>query len=199
MNRSAAGGEGAPSPGFTVTSPAVRGPSETGFDSRLKSAGRVEPKYAARDNGPGCTLSLPLAWSGVPPETRALAIILDDPDAKPVMASFGRHADAYLHWIAVDIDPALGGLAENASAAHPRFAQGKNDAGGIGYYGPQPPADIPRGLRKPLIHVYRLTLFALSAPAGLKNGFNLGDLTAALKGRVIGQAQLLFSFSNGLK
>ncbi len=182
--------------GFTLSSPAVSGDPQTGFDSGLVSAGRIDSVYAASDKGPANPRSFPFSWEGVPYGTRALALILDDPDARLLLASFGMKGDAFLHWIAADIDPALGGLEDNASASDPPFAQGKNGAGKIGYTGPQPPSDIPKNARKPLIHVYRLTVYALSEPTGLQNGFTLDDLRAAMAGKIIGQAKLDFSYSN---
>ncbi len=186
-----------PAQGFTLSSPAVSGDPETGFDSRLVSAGRIDDAYAAKDKGPGNPRSLPFTWDGLPYGTMSLALIMDDPDARLVLAAYGMKGDAFLHWIAADIDPSLGGLADNASASNPPFVQGKNGAGKIGYAAPQPPSDIPKNAPKPLTHVYRLTVFALSAPTFLADGFSLEDLRAAMAGKIIGQAQLRFSYSNG--
>ncbi len=180
---------------FTLSSPAVSGPSETGFDSGLKSMGRIDAMYAAGEKDAQNPRSLPFTWTNVPAGTKALAVILDDPDARLVLKAYGMTGDAFLHWIATDIDPALGGLADNASASSPGFAQGKNGAGTVGYIGPQPPSAIPPDATKPLIHVYRLTVYALSSPTGLSNGFSLDDLKAAMQGKILGQAQLLFSYS----
>ncbi len=182
---------------FTLSSPAVKGMPEKGFDSGLKSAGRLDKMYAASDTGPRNPRSFPFSWSGLPAGTKALALVLDDPDARLVLASRGMSGDAFLHWIAADIDPALGGLPDNASAANPSFVQGKNGAGEIGYTGPQPPSNVPATAKKPLIHVYRLTVYALSAKTGLQNGFTQDQLMEAMKGKILGQAQLLISYSNG--
>ncbi|MGB2607686.1 MAG: YbhB/YbcL family Raf kinase inhibitor-like protein, partial [Isosphaeraceae bacterium] len=53
------------------------------FDS-----GAVIPK---RHTGDGEDLSPPLAWSGLPPDTRELALIVDDPDAPS--------PQPWVHWI----------------------------------------------------------------------------------------------------
>ncbi len=181
---------------FTVVSPAVSGPIEIGFDSGLVGSGRLDAAYAARDDGPSNPRSLPFSWRDLPAGTEAIALVLDDPDARPILAAHGSTAPAFLHWIAADIDPAAGGLPANASAEDRSFVQGVNGAGRIGYMGPQPPADFPRNLGRRLIHVYRLTVYALSAPSGLANGFSLGELKAAIEGKVLGVGQLLFSYSN---
>ena len=181
---------------FTLSSTAVTGKSETGFSSGLKSAGRIDAQFAAKPNEDANKTSFPFDWKNLPEGTKALALILDDPDAKPVMAVFGMKGDSFLHWIAADIDPAKGGLKKNASADKPDFPQGKNGGGMTGYMGPRPPSDIPKDAKPPLIHIYRLTVYALSAPTGLKDGFSLEDLTAAIKDKTLGQAQLFMSYNN---
>lgn len=183
-------------PEFKVSSSAVKGNPETGYFSKLKSAGRVDSAYAAKDNEALNTRSLPLKWENVPAGTKALALILDDPDAKPVMESRGVKGDAFLHWTAADIDPAAGVLEDNASAKKGKFIQGSNMGGSTGYVGPRPPADFPKNYKKPLIHIYRLTVYALSAKTGLKEGFTRTELEDAIKGKVLGKAELFFSYNN---
>ena len=131
-----------------------------------------------------------------PRGTKALALILDDPDARLILASRGIKAPSFLHWVAADIDPSLGGLPANASSEIHSFVQGKNGAGQMGYRGPQPPSDFPPNTGKRLIHVYRLALYALSSPTGLSEGFSLDDLRKAIKDKVIGEARLNISYSN---
>ena len=55
----------------------------------------------------GEDVSPALSWSGPPEGTRALALIVEDPDA-PV--------GTFTHWLAWNIDPLAGGLAEGESA-----------------------------------------------------------------------------------
>ena len=132
----------------------------------------------------------------MPPGTKVLALILDDPDARLVLASRGINAPAFLHWTVTDIDPALGGLPANASVEMTALVQGKNSAGQIGYRGPQPQADFPPNMGKRRIHIYRLALYALSAPTGLRKGYTLDQLRSALKDKVLGEARLNLSYSN---
>ena len=180
---------------FTVSSPAVSGAPQIGFDSHLRSTGRIDGTYAAGPTQGANHRSFPFFWKDLPVGTKALALILDDPDARLVLAARGIRSPAFVHWLAADIDPSLGGLPDNASADHPTFSQGKNGRGEIGYTGPQPPSDVPAGYPKPLIHVYRLTVYALSAPTGLANGFSLEDLQAAVQGKTLGVGRYLFSYS----
>jgi Raf kinase inhibitor-like YbhB/YbcL family protein len=181
---------------FTVSSPAVSGSPETGYFSHLTSTGRVDSTYAAKDKAPANTRSLPVTWKNVPEGTKVLALLLDDPDAKPVMEIMGMKGDAFIHWIASDIPPVPDTLKDNASKEKHSFVQGKNSMGKIGYTGPKPPSDIPKDAQKPIIHIYRLTLYALNAPTGLKNGFTLEDFKNAIKEKTIKETQLRISYSN---
>lgn len=180
---------------FSLSTTAVQGGAETGFDSGLVSVGRLKAIYGAKAGGPANTRSFPFTWKNLPAGTKSLAIVLDDPDARLVMAASGRTGDAFLHWIAADIDPALGGLPDNAAATMP-ITQGRNGAGAAMYRAPQPPADIPKDTDKVRIHVYRLKVYALSATTGLHTGFSLEELMSAIKDTTLGMAQLNVSYSN---
>jgi len=180
---------------FTLSTTAVSGPPETGFDSGLVSVGRLDAMYGAKPGGPANPRSFPFTWKNLPPGTKALAVVLDDPDARPVLKAFGRTGDFFLHWTAADIDPALGGLPDNAAAAM-KITQGKNGAGNVGWQAPTPPADVPKDTDKVRIHVYRLKVYALKGPTGLQPGFTLDELMAAIKDTTLGMAQLNVSYSN---
>jgi len=180
---------------FSVNVTVVSGGPETGFDSGLVSIGRLPKVYGTTGGGPANVRSFPFTWANVPSGTKALAVILDDPDAKPVLKAFGMTGDFFLHWIATDIDPALGGLADNAAATL-TSPQGKNGAGQLGYTAPAPPADVPKDTTKIRIHVYRLKVLALSAPTGLKSGFSLDDLLKAVADKTLATAQVNVSYSN---
>ncbi len=123
--------DGKGSGAFAVSTTAVQGPPETGFDSGLTSVGRLNAMYGARGEGPANPRSFPFTWRNLPAGTKALAVVLDDPDARLVLAAFGRTGDFFLHWIATDIDPAMGGLPGNAAATLP-ITQGKNGNGATG-------------------------------------------------------------------
>ena len=180
---------------FSLSTTAVQGGPETGFDSGLVSVGRLNAMYGAKAGGAANPRSFPFTWKNVPPGTKALAVVLDDPDARLVLAAFGMTGDFFLHWIAADIDPSLGGLPDNAAATMP-IVQGKNGTGNAVYTAPQPPADIPKDTDKVRIHVYRLKVYALSEKTGLQSGFSLDDLMSAIKDTTLGMAQLNVSYSN---
>lgn len=173
---------------FTLQSKAISGPQEVGFDSKLVSAGRADPAY----NG---GVSLPFQWSGLPAGTKALAVVYDDPDARLVMKAYGVPGDIWTHWVATDIDPSVGALVAGA-ATSAKLVMGKNTWGNQAYGGPAPPADVPGDAVRPIVHIYRLTVYALYAPTGLKAGFGVEELRSAMKGKTLGYGQLLISWSN---
>ncbi|HSD87591.1 MAG TPA: YbhB/YbcL family Raf kinase inhibitor-like protein, partial [Kofleriaceae bacterium] len=49
----------------------------------------------------GIDVSPPLDWTDVPPRTRSLALIVDDPDAPDPEAP----ATTWVHWVLVDMPP----------------------------------------------------------------------------------------------
>ena len=129
----------------------------------------------------GDDVSPPLAISGVPPEAKALALLMEDPDA-PI--------GVFTHWILYDMQPSLKELPE-AVPKRPEVAglglQGVNDFGRVGYGGPCP----PRGHGP---HRYFFRLYALSAPLGLGPKASRGDFLKVLQGKVLAQAEYMGTY-----
>jgi Raf kinase inhibitor-like YbhB/YbcL family protein len=124
----------------------------------------------------GGNVSPPLAWTGVPENTRSLALIVDDPDAP---------SGLFTHWIVYGIDPATMNLPEHVPARKklPDGAQqGENGFGERGYGGPQP----PRGAHRYFFHLY-----ALDTDMDLPAGLSREELDSAIDGHVIEEAQLM--------
>ena len=84
-----------------------------------------------RHTGEGEDVSPALAWSGAPPQTKALAVICHDPDAPLVKA--GTYG--YVHWVLYNLPPSTTSL----DVATTMGTAGLNDSGNIGYNGPMPP------------------------------------------------------------
>ena len=105
-------------------------------------------------SGDGDDMSPALSWSEVPPATKELALIVDDPDAPT--------PEPWVHWVLYKIPAATMDLAEHVPpalhVARPVGAlQGRNSwPKGIGYRGPAPPKG--HGL-----HHYHFRLYALDA------------------------------------
>lgn len=128
--------------------------------------------------------SPPLEWSGVPSGTRALALIVDDPDAPDPSAP----RQTWVHWLRYNIrvDPA--GLAEGEGNQCPRAGEeARTDAHSLGYHGPCPP--IGR-------HRYFFRLFALDMELpSLGPMADRADLERAMAGHVLGTAVLMGTYA----
>ncbi|HWC80439.1 MAG TPA: YbhB/YbcL family Raf kinase inhibitor-like protein [Pseudonocardiaceae bacterium] len=126
----------------------------------------------------GANISPALRWTPPPAGTAELVLIVEDPDVP-----FGKPAT---HALTLGIDPALGGLPENAltnPSPIPGLRHGKGPLGRRGWAGPLP-------IRSHGPHAYVFQLFALDQALELPAGRTLSDVTAALAGRVIGRARL---------
>jgi Raf kinase inhibitor-like YbhB/YbcL family protein len=81
----------------------------------------------------GTSESPAVSWDGIPPGTKSLVLILDDPDAP---------AGTFTHWIVYNIPPLKGGLGRaqpNAKVLANGAQQGDTSAGSRGYYPVCPP------------------------------------------------------------
>ena len=145
--------------------------------SAFKDGGPVPEEYT--DYGKG--KSIPLSWSDLPPGTRSLAVVMDDPDAKTPRP--------YVHWLIYNIPAntkSLGaGLPTKPRLDNPRAAlQGSNSKHTIGYAGPRPPQGDPP-------HHYQIRLYALDQELKLDPGADQDALLEAMKGHILGQGQLV--------
>lgn len=127
-----------------------------------------------RHTGEGEGTSPPLSWSGIPAETRSLALVADDPDAPRGL---------FTHWLAWNLEPGAGGLREGE---RPR-GEGLNDFPKIGYGGPMP----PRGHGQ---HRYVFHLHALDTRLELPRGATRLELESALSGHVLATCELVGTY-----
>jgi Raf kinase inhibitor-like YbhB/YbcL family protein len=101
----------------------------------------------------GKAISPPLDWTGAPPGTKSLALVVDDSNA-PITP--------YVYWIVFDISPATSAILEGQ--VPPGARQAQNSAGKAAYDPPCP------GTRS---HTYRFTIYALDKTINLPNGTSL--------------------------
>lgn len=123
----------------------------------------------------GLNVSPPLAWSGVPADAAALALVVDDPDAP---------GGSYVHWVVVDIDADTTSVSERALPSG--GVQAENSGGDARYVGPCPPSGT---------HRYRFTVYALSEPTGLSDGAPLNEALEAISANAISQGTLTGTFA----
>jgi Raf kinase inhibitor-like YbhB/YbcL family protein len=147
----------------------------------LKDKGRIETKYTMPDVG-GKNISLPLAWTNAPEETKSFALSMVDPH--PV-------AKNWVHWLVINIPASAASLGEGASkkAMPSGSVELKNSFGDIGYGGPQPP-------QRTGDHPYVITVYALNVDRlDLGMYTNLTAFRDALKGKILSEATMTGYFS----
>ena len=129
----------------------------------------------------GDDLSPDLRWSDIPPNTKSLALICDDPDAP---------SGAFTHWILFDLPPTVTELPEGVSTAR-RLAngavQGQNDFNRIGYGGPCPPPNDSE-------HRYYFRIYALDTELQLQGGARREDVVPAMVGHVMATGHLMGTY-----
>jgi len=135
------------------------------------------PSYYTRD---GEDVSPELSWKDAPSQTKSFVLVMHDPDA-PMLGGF-------THWVLYNVPAEAGHLKENIPAEE-RISgtglQGKNDAGKIGYVGPAPPSGI---------HRYFFRLFAIDKMLDLAPGATHKQVSAAVKGHILAQAELMGTY-----
>ena len=137
---------------------------------------RNESAIPDRHSKKGGNVSPPLAWSGVPDDTRSLVLIVDDPDAPKGL---------FTHWIVYGMNPAATELAENqpqSGELSNGARQGVNGFGETGYGGPQPPSGE---------HRYFFHLYALDTDTDIPPGLTRQEIDGAIQGHVIEEAKLM--------
>ena len=153
--------------GLSITSPA------------FADQGEIPTQFTCE----GKDVSPALVWTGVPPGTRSIALIVDDPDAPDPAAP----KMTWVHWVLYDIPPSSSGLPEavQPGALPAGTREGTNDWKRTGYGGPCPP--IGR-------HRYFFKLYALDAPLPELKRPDKAALEKAMRGHVLAQGTLLGTY-----
>jgi len=132
--------------------------------------GSIPSKYTCDGYG----VSPPLAWSDVPPDTRSVAILVDDPDSTD---------RPFLHWLVTNLPPDIRHLDEGS--ALPREARvGESDAGTASYYGPCPAAGR---------HHYRFHVYALDTVLDHRPD-SRDDFLGEISGHVLDEGELVGTY-----
>jgi Raf kinase inhibitor-like YbhB/YbcL family protein len=146
--------------------------------SAFKAGAAIPAAYSCD----GADQSPALSWSGMPPGTKRVALILDDPDAP---------AGTWVHWVVYDLPADAMQLQAGVVKAEtlPNAAkQGLNDFRKIGYNGPCPPPGKP--------HRYTFRLYALDRPTGLPPRASKAQVLRAIDGHVVAQAELVGTYQH---
>ncbi len=148
--------------------------------SAFENNAEVPRKYTCD----GADVSPPLTWSNPPDGAKAWALVCDDPDAP---------GGTWVHWVIYDLPADTTRLAEGIPTQEslPNGAkQGVNDFKRVGYGGPCPPHGPA--------HRYFFKLYALDRPTNLKPRATKQQLLAAIKGHIVGEAQLIGKYKSSL-
>jgi hypothetical protein len=152
--------------------------------SEVFTHGQRIPK---RHTGDGEDVSPKLSWEGIPPGTKELALVCDDPDAPT--------PEPWVHWLIYRIAPATTELAEGippkARLDVPAGAlQGRNSWSSgrtIGYRGPAPPPGHG-------VHHYHFKLYALDTMLDASPSLDKRALLRAMEGHILAQAELVGTY-----
>ncbi len=119
----------------------------------------------------GAGINPPLDWSGAPPGTKSLALVVDDSSA-PITP--------FIYWLVFDIGPGTTDIQEHSLPTGAR--QAMNSAGTATYYAPCPVGHS---------HEYRFTIYALSSELRLADGAHLRSVVTAIAADAIGRGRIV--------
>ena len=147
--------------------------------SAFAHLGKIPAQYTCT----GRDISPPLAWTGVPPGTQSLALIVDDPDAPDPKAP----KMTWVHWVVYNLPPTVTAVPEGAAlgALSPEARSGLNDWQRTGYGGPCPPIGRHRYVHK---------LYALDTKLPSLDRPTKQQVEAAMAGHILAQAELVGTY-----
>jgi Raf kinase inhibitor-like YbhB/YbcL family protein len=126
----------------------------------------------------GAGTSPPLRWSNLPPDTKSVAVLVDDPDAP---------RGPFAHWVLYNLKPEGTGLDEGARLGGSGH-EGKNSRGEVGWTPPCPPSGT---------HHYRFRVYALSSDLAFRDAPTEDDLLKAAKELILSQGELVGVYKRG--
>ncbi len=138
----------------------------------FNAGGAIPKKYT----GEGEDVSPPLEWTGLPAETKEIALICDDPDA-PM-------AEPFVHWVLYKIPGDRTSLPEGSAQG---ALEGENDFGGTGYGGPMPPEGHG-------VHHYHFKVYALDGEVEAEAGLSKARLLEEMEGHVLDEGELIGTY-----
>jgi Raf kinase inhibitor-like YbhB/YbcL family protein len=144
-------------------------PTQMTVKSEAFISGMLSQHYTCH----GAKINPPLNWSGAPPGTKSLALIVDDSSA-PITP--------FIYWLVFDINPGSTDIQEHSLPTGAR--QAMNSAGTSAYDAPCPGSGE---------HSYRFTVYALNKTLSLSNGAPLESAWRAIAAATIGRGRIVVS------
>ena len=117
-----------------------------------------------------------LEIAGLPPATKALALILDDPDAP---------RGTWTHWTVWDVPPTCTSWAEGFDPTTVGGREGTTSAGAQGYHGPCPPNGT---------HRYIIRVYALANPLRLTEGASVQAVRESVQAGALAYGELMGTY-----
>lgn len=130
--------------------------------------GRLGRDYTCDGSGRTPTVR----WSGVPRTAKAVAVVVDDPDAPD---------GTFYHWVVLDLPPTATFVDGSTRAV------AATNSGGTTTFEPACP---PRGT-----HRYRFEVYALDRPTGLSDGADLDAALTAIGRHALARGGLTASYA----
>lgn len=127
----------------------------------------IPPRYTCD----GDNISPPLRFEDIPPNTKSLVLIVDDPDAP---------AGDFVHWTVWNIDPTVKEVEEGTIPE--KGMEGPTDFSKPGWGGPCPPSGI---------HHYNFKLYALDISLDLPATAKKADIDTAMSGHILAETGLI--------
>lgn len=138
--------------------------------SAFENNGSIPQEYSCEGEGG----NPPLEIHNVPPDAKALALIVDDPDA-PV--------GLFTHWVLYNIPPNTTKIDRNS--VPPGASFGKNSIGELRWIAPCPPSGM---------HHYQFQIYALSQPLGIAQGSDRDMVEKAIAQYEVDSAKLVGTY-----
>jgi len=148
----------------------------------FRAGGEIPPLYTCD----GKDLAPPLEWTGIPPGTKSLALIVDDPDAPDPAAP----KMTWVHWLLYNIPPDSPGIPDRGVPLPKGAREGLNDWKRTSYGGPAPP--IGR-------HRYFFKLYALDVMFVDLHKPSKEQLETAMKGHILAKYEIVGTYERKKK
>jgi Raf kinase inhibitor-like YbhB/YbcL family protein len=142
-------------------------PSSMSISSEAFISGTLATRYTCH----GAKINPPLNWSGAPPGTKSLALIVDDSSA-PITP--------FIYWLVFNINP---GATDIQEGSLPTGARQALNSAGTATYDPPCPVGHP--------HSYRFTVYALRTTLNMTNGAPLQAVWTAIAAATIGRGRIV--------
>ncbi|MBQ5946218.1 YbhB/YbcL family Raf kinase inhibitor-like protein [Massilia sp. ST3] len=152
--------------------------------SAFRDGGQLDARFSEYADG----VSPPLSWKAVP-NAKSYAIVMEDPDSKPVTP--------FVHWLAWNIPATVTSLPEGLQE-QPRLTepdgvlQGRNTRGSSGWFGPKPPVGDPA-------HRYHFQVYALDTVLDLPFGADRDQLLQAMRGHILAKGEIVGKYGQKQK